>query len=232
MLKLVRIVAGCVLLGFLCTACLVGWLYFSGSGLPDISKLSVYAPSISGMARPTSCIDELSVSSADDLKPVLPALYAAEGSPGASLLEDAGVRNGNVQHGHYALQLARSTMCSSRGKPLARVLNEMRTAVQIHRRYPPEEQTTIFLNTMYFGEDQRGIAAASQHYFGVAPKRLSTPQSALLVGMIVRPNFYSPAKHPDRALVRRNQVLETMKAQGSLSEGDATAVEVSPLGVR
>jgi membrane carboxypeptidase/penicillin-binding protein len=232
MLTLVRIVVGCVLLGLLCVAGLMGWLYFSHSGLPDITELNAYAPAASGMARPTSCIDELPISSANDLRPVLPALYAAEGSPEASLLEDAGVHNGNVQHGHYALQLARSAMCSFRSKPLTYAVKQIRTAVQIHRKFSAEKRATIFLNTVYFGDDQRGIASASQHYFGVAPERLSTPQSALLVGMIRRPTFYSPAKHPDRALARRNQVLEAMKTKGSLSEGDAMAAETSPLGVR
>jgi len=229
---LVRIFAGCVLLGLLFVTSLAGWLYLSHAGLPDVTKLAVYIPTASGMAGPTSCIDALPVSSPSDLKPVLPALYAAEGLPEASLLEDAGVRNGNIEHGRYALHIARSAVCSSHSKPLTYAVKQIRTAVQIHRTFNPEQQTTIFLNTVHFGDDQRGIASASQHYFGVAPEQLSTPQSALLTGLIRSPNHYSPVKHPDRALARRNEVLEAMKVQGSLSAGDAIAAEATPLGVR
>ena len=154
------------------------------------------------------------------------------------MLEDVGVRSGNVQHGRYALlYIARSDyVLVSRSKPI-----DSCSEGDLERLYRfiensilEEQRTTIFLNTDLLYLAMTNTELRQHHSTTSASRlsRLSTPQSALLVGMIRLPTFYSPAKHPDRALARRNEVLEAMKAQGSLSAGDAVAAEATPLGVR
>jgi membrane peptidoglycan carboxypeptidase len=80
----------------------------------------------------------------------------------------------------------------------------------LERRFRPEE---IFAhqNIVDLGNEQYGIEAASQYYFGVPAARLSLADAALLAGMIRAPNNLSPSTHPDHALGRRNEVLDRMQ---------------------
>jgi membrane carboxypeptidase/penicillin-binding protein len=227
-----RIAGVAALLVVLLPAMAGGWFYFSSSGLPDVQALKTYTPQAPEMSGATGCIEARPVSPLQNMKPVLPALYAVEGMPDLSLLQDTGFTRADGQNGHYAIQIARRLMCPSREDRLVVALRQIRTAVQIHRRFGAEERAAIYLNMAYFGSDQQGIVGASQRLFGVTPEHLTTPQSALLVGLISRPEYYSPYKHPDRALARRNQVLELMKARGALNSSEANAAEDSTLGVR
>jgi len=227
-----RIAVGAALLAVLVVAIFVGWFYFSSSGLPDVRAVKTYAPEAPEMSSAAGCVEARPVSPLRNIKPVLPALYAVEGMPDVSSLQDAAFIRANGQNGHYATLIARRLMCPSRGTRLIVMIREIRTAIQIHRRFSAEERSAVYLNMAYFGSDQQGIVGASQRFFGVTPEHLTTPQSALLVGLISRPEYYSPYKHPDRALARRNQVLELMKARGVLNSSEANAAEDSMLGVR
>jgi membrane peptidoglycan carboxypeptidase len=112
-----------------------------------------------------------------------------------------------------------------------RDVKEIGLAILIRLRFSPEQQKTIYLNRVYFGECQYGVEQAAQHYFGRSVSQLSTAEAALLAGLIKNPAYYSPDKHPDRAVVRRNVMIERMRADGSLNAAEAVAAESAPLGV-
>jgi hypothetical protein len=73
---------------------------------------------------------------------------------------------------------------------------------------------------------------ASQHFFQKDASALSTEEAALLAGLLRGPAYFSPFKHPDKALQRRNQVLKTMAAQGKLSATDVALAVAAPLTTR
>ncbi|MDB4903477.1 MAG: peptidase [Mucilaginibacter sp.] len=111
-------------------------------------------------------------------------------------------------------------------------LKEWIIAVELERRYTKQEIITMYLNKVSFGAyNTFGIKSAAHTYFNVTPDKLTPDQAALLVGMVRGPGIYSPIKHPDRALNRRNLILGLMTKQGFLSEGQLDEFKKKPLGL-
>ncbi len=111
-------------------------------------------------------------------------------------------------------------------------LKEWIIAVQLERRYTKQEIITMYLNTVDFGAyNTFGIKSAARTYFNVTPDKLSPDQAALLIGMVKGPGYYSPIRHPDRALNRRNLILGLMNKQSFLSDGQLAEFKQKPLGL-
>jgi penicillin-binding protein 1A len=117
-------------------------------------------------------------------------------------------------------------------KRLPQKLKELITAVRIERRYTKEEIITMYLNSVDFGAFKTfGIKTAARVYFNTSPDKLTPCQAALLVGMLNGTGVYSPIRHPDRAIARRNLVLTRMAEAGFLSYGQAEEFKQKPLGL-
>ena len=111
-------------------------------------------------------------------------------------------------------------------------LKEWIIAVQLERRYTKQEILTMYLNTVDFGAyNTFGIKSAARTYFSTTPDKLSPDQAAMLVGMVKGPGIYSPIRHPDRALQRRNIIMSLMEKQGFLSDGQFQELKRKPLGL-
>jgi penicillin-binding protein 1A len=80
-------------------------------------------------------------------------------------------------------------------------------ALQLERAYTKKEILMMYLNTVSFGSNTYGLKVAAQTFFNTTPDQLTIEQSALLVGILRAPSYYSPIKNPQRALKRRNVVL-------------------------
>jgi penicillin-binding protein 1A len=133
-------------------------------------------------------------------------------------------------------QLAENLFSGERARnPFVRItqkLKELIIAVQLERRYTKQEILTMYLNKVSFGAyNTFGIKSAAHTYFNVTPDKLTPDQAALLIGMVKGPGTYSPIRHPDRALSRRNLVLELMEKRGFLSEGQLDELKRKPLGL-
>jgi len=111
-------------------------------------------------------------------------------------------------------------------------LTEWITAVKIERHYTKEEIITMYFNTVPFGAyNTFGIKSAARTYFNTTPDKLTADQAAMLVAMLKGPSIYSPIRHPDNALNRRNFVLGRMAEEGYLSDADAKMYQQKPLGI-
>ena len=133
-------------------------------------------------------------------------------------------------------QLAENLFSGERAhNPFVRItqkLKEWIIAVQLERRYTKQEILTMYLNTVDFGAyNTFGIKSAAHTYFNTTPDKLTPDQAALLIGMVKGPGIYSPIRHPDRALNRRNLILGLMEKQGFLSDGQADELRKKPLGL-
>ncbi|MCD4650406.1 MAG: PBP1A family penicillin-binding protein [Candidatus Cloacimonetes bacterium] len=106
-------------------------------------------------------------------------------------------------------QLARN-MFLTLDKHLSRKLKEILLAVQIERMYSKDEILEMYFNKVSFGPGIYGIESASQIYYGKEAKELTITEGALIVGITQYPSAYYPLRHPERALWRRNQVLNRM----------------------
>jgi len=103
-----------------------------------------------------------------------------------------------------------------------RKLAEMAMAVLVEVRYSKAAILELYLNEIYLGQrgsiSINGVGEAAHLYFRKEAQELTVEEAALLVGLIRAPHVYSPAKHPERALERRNRVLAAMRDAGYLSE--------------
>lgn len=129
-------------------------------------------------------------------------------------------------------QLARASFLSQQ-KTLRRKVAEMLIARRLEQRLNKQQIFAIYARQINLGqhgsEPVKGFRQASQVYFGKNLNQLDLPQCALLAGMIQRPNFYNPYRHPERATARRNVVLEAMVSTGAISRAQADAAKGEPL---
>lgn len=125
-------------------------------------------------------------------------------------------------------QLARSLFLTPE-KTLNRKLKEALTSIRIERTYSKNEIIQMYLNHHYFGPRAYGIQAASQLYFSKNAQELNLLESALLIGLLKAPSRYNPLEHPDRAIIRRNIVLNSLVDYGKLTPEMADSLKAVPL---
>lgn len=114
----------------------------------------------------------------------------------------------------------------------ARKIRELRYAVAMEQTHSKDWILERYLNIAYFGDGAYGIQAAARHYFNVNASKLNLTQSAMLAGLVKNPTGYDPTNSPDRALERRNVVLERMAQLQVVPEAKAQRAEKKDLGLR
>ncbi len=115
---------------------------------------------------------------------------------------------------------------------ITRKIREFITAVQIEHNYTKQEILEMYLSVAYFGRSAYGIASGSQVYFGKNPSDLSLAEGTLLIGMLKGPSAYDPFKHLERAMNRRNTVLDQMVKYDYLSQQEADSTKQQSLEFR
>jgi penicillin-binding protein 1B len=108
-------------------------------------------------------------------------------------------------------------------------------AVLLEIHYSKAEILETYINDVYLGQDGNraihGFGLASFFFFDKPLERISLPETALLVGLLKGPSYYSPCHHPQRAQQRRNLVLAEMAEQGFITEAQLMAARTAPLGI-
>lgn len=114
-------------------------------------------------------------------------------------------------------QLARNLYLSQE-MTLSRKIREAFTAIQIEKSYTKDEILELYANLVYFGRGAYGIQVAAQLYFNKqSPTELTTAECAYLVALLKAPEFYDAGKNYDKAVTRRNLVLNSMRDAGLLT---------------
>ena len=120
-------------------------------------------------------------------------------------------------------------------RSLTRKITEAMMAVLLELHYDKNEILEAYLNEVFLGQDgQRavhGFGLASQYFFSQPLSELKLDQVALLVGIVKGPTYYNPRRNPERALERRNLILDLLAEQGVVSAEQAAAAKQRPLGV-
>ena len=106
-------------------------------------------------------------------------------------------------------------------KSVDRKVQEIWTALKLEKLIDKKQIFQLYSNKLNFGGNIRGVQKAAQYYFGKDAKDLSLSESALLAGIINRPNAYNPYENLDYATNRRNTVLDMMVYHGYISELEA-----------
>ncbi len=105
-------------------------------------------------------------------------------------------------------------------------------ATKLERLYSKEEILTMYLNQFDFLYNAVGIKSAAQVYFSTTPDQLTIEEAAMLVGMCKNPSMYNPRRRPERALNRRNTVLDQMCKYGYLSNQECDSLQALPVDIK
>ena len=121
------------------------------------------------------------------------------------------VRRGRAAQGGSTItqQLARQSFLTP-DKTIRRKLQELILAERIEWAYEKPEILELYLNKVYFGDGLYGVETAARGYFGKHASELSLPEAALLAGLVKSPSAYAPTTNLERAIARRNIVLQAM----------------------
>jgi len=130
--------------------------------------------------------------------------------------------------------LTRSFQSSKRAKEktITRKLREIITAIRIERRYSKNEILEMYLNNVYFGHGANGAQTAARMYFNKEVDNLTLEECALLTSQLPNPAYYSPINHPNRALARRNLILNLMFKRGFITIDELNTAINKPITVK
>ncbi|HZV12368.1 MAG TPA: PBP1A family penicillin-binding protein [Candidatus Kapabacteria bacterium] len=223
---------------FLIFSIFVVWLsFFTVDGLPSIEQLEDPKPdlatrvySVDGELLDQYYIKNRTAIPYDSLpKPLINALIATEDRDfyshwGISLtgimravLVDVFTLSKRQGASTITQQLARNLYLTQE-RTWIRKIREAVTAVQIERTFTKEEILQLYFNVTYFGRGAYGVQAASLVYFGKSASQLTLPECAFMIGLLKAPERYDPDTKYERALLRRNTVLDNMYNAGFITE--------------
>jgi penicillin-binding protein 1B len=146
------------------------------------------------------------------------------------------VTSGEIKQGASTLtqQLVRSYFLSNE-RTWGRKVREALMAISLEMRYPKDELMHAYINEIYLGQDGaraiHGFGLASQFYFGKPLGELELQELALLVAEVRGPTYYDPRRHPERALERRNFVLQRMADEGLATNAAVQSAAEHDLGL-
>ncbi|HOC11351.1 MULTISPECIES: penicillin-binding protein 1B [Thermomonas] len=145
---------------------------------------------------------------------------------------------GDTKQGASTLtqQLARSGLLGiGKEQTYSRKFKEILYALLLDARYDKRTILEAYFNQVDLGQrgsqSIRGVAAASEFWFGKELRDLSTEQIALMIGMVKGPSWYNPRRNPERATERRNFVLGEMRETGLINDAEYQRASKAPLGV-
>jgi len=112
-----------------------------------------------------------------------------------------------------------------------RKIKEALLAMRIERAYSKDKILELYLNEIYLGLGAYGIAAASLVYFDKSVNDLTVAEAAYLAAMPKAPGALHPVRNHDRAVERRNYVIDRLLENGWIKPAEAEAARKDPLVV-
>jgi len=244
---------GRVLLGFLVLAAALvgataGLLLVYSTDLPQVDELEHYRPSSitelyddQGRIIGSFALQRRVVASYEDYPQVLrDALISTEDKDfflhsGINIWRIAGAAYRDIESGGrvqgastLTMQLARNLFLSP-DRSFHRKIQESLLAIQIERKFTKPQIFTLYANQIFLGHGAYGFESASEYYFSKPAQKLTLDEAALLAGLPKAPQYYSPILHPDRALRRRNLVINNMLEDGKITAQQADAARSKPI---
>ncbi len=145
----------------------------------------------------------------------------------------------DLRRAHYSQGGSTLTMQLARGffltpeKHIKRKLIEIIITFQLEHRFTKQQIFQMYANQVPLGQRGSfsidGFGEAAQAYYGKDVRQLDLPECALLAGIIQSPSRLNPFRHPERALERRNVVLDAMVETGDITKQQAEQAKAAPL---
>jgi penicillin-binding protein 1A len=112
-----------------------------------------------------------------------------------------------------------------------RKIKEALLAMRIERAYSKDKILELYLNEIYLGSGAYGVAAASLVYFDKSVNELTVAEASYLAALPKMPGSLHPIRNHDRAIERRNYVVDRLQENGWISKADADKARKDPLTV-
>ena len=245
-----RVAFALLLLGSIAVGALAGLIFVYSSDLPQIRALEDFRPDIvtelyadDGQVIGSFALQRRILLSYEQIPQVLKdAILTTEDQHfeqhwGVDFTRVAGAAWRNLLAHRVAegastltMQLAGTLFLDRSDRTMRRKIQETLLALQIERHYTKQQIFTMYCNQIYLSHGNYGFEAASEYYFGKPVGKLTLPEAALLAGMIRGPS-YSPILHAQRALARRNTVLDRMARADKITQAQATQAIALPLAL-
>lgn len=127
--------------------------------------------------------------------------------------------SGDTQGGStLTQQLVRNVILNNNEVSVNRKLKEQVVSQELEKMLSKEEIVQHYLNNVFFGNGNYGIAPASNFYFGKDQSELSAGEVAIIIGITNNPALFDPIKQEESALNKRNRVLKTMLDNGVIDK--------------
>ena len=234
-------------------AAAAGLLWHYSQSLPDYSQLQDYEPAV--MTRVHASDGSLLAEYARERRLYIPiqavprlvthAFVAAEDK---NFYEHGGIDFSGIARAamHYVQQYGSgrrpqgaSTITQQVAKnflltnelSFSRKIKEALLAMKIERAFSKERILELYLNEIYLGMGAYGVAAASLLYFDKSVHELSAAEAAYLAALPKAPNNYHPFRQRERALERRNYVLDRMAEDHYITAQEAEKAKKEPLKI-
>src|SRR5512141_2837268 len=234
-------------------AAVAGLLWHFSKDLPDYSQLQDYEPPV--MTRVHAADGSLVAEYARERRLYIPiqavpkrvinAFLAAEDKnfyehggldfmgiarAGFNYLQNFGSSRRPQGASTITQQVAKNFLLSNEVS-YTRKIKEALLALKIERTYSKDKILELYLNEIYLGLGAYGIAAASLVYFDKSVNELTIPEVAYLASLPKAPNNYHPFRQRERAIERRNWVIDRMAESGFIKSADAEKAKRTALGV-
>jgi penicillin-binding protein 1A len=246
-----RVLFGLLVLVAVLVGATTGLLLVYATDLPQVDALEAYRPSSitelyddHGRVIGSFALQRRVVAGYDDFPPVLrDALVSIEDKDfykhsGINVIRIAGAAYRDIESGGkvqgastLTMQLARNLFLSP-DRHWQRKVQEAMLAVQIERRFTKPQIFALYANQIALGHGVYGFEAASEFYFSKPAKQLTLEEAALLAGLPKGPSLYSPINHPDKAVRRRNLVINALLEDGKITAAQAADARSAPLVLR
>ncbi len=112
-----------------------------------------------------------------------------------------------------------------------RKIREALLSFRIESAYSKDRILELYLNEIFLGLGNYGIAAAALNYYGKSVQELSLAEAAYLAALPKGPNNYHPFRYRDAAIGRRNYVIDRMVADGFVTREAGERAKSESLGV-
>lgn len=243
-----RVFFGTLVIASAVLGSLLGLLIVYSTDLPQVSELERYRPSSvtelyddQGRVIGSFALERRVIATYDDYPKVLrDAIISIEDKDfekhwGINFWRVIGAAVRDVTSGSRAqgastltMQLSRNLFLSA-DRHFGRKIQETMLAIQIERRFTKPQIFTMYANQIFLGHGVYGFEAGAQYYFSKHAKDLTLEEAALLAGLPKAPNYYSPVINPERAIRRRNLIINNMLEDGKITVDQAQKAKAAPL---
>jgi penicillin-binding protein 1A len=136
-----------------------------------------------------------------------------------------------VQGGSTLTQQLAKNLFLQPDRTLQRKMQEVVLSLWLEAKFSKDEILEMYLNRVYLGGGAYGVDAAARRYFGKSAREVTIPEAAMIAGLLKAPSRYAPTRDPEAARDRAGLVLQAMREEGYITDGQLKQALADPATV-